>query len=365
VLVYLDLNHWIGLAKARLARAKCPAAYREMYPLLQRLTHGGVVLPLSEVHYAEMRDRIRSFNQRSELALTMAELSQYKTLPPREHLLAVQLRRAVARHFGVPDPEIEELPLVGHGVGFAQQARPLRGHLTVGEQTVSDPAHKLALTLEAIEARVGGGWKYSRRARFTEQEWRSALTALFEESAEFVILRGPQPSEMDSVRALGYQPEQLAQIVVDAAAREQRMRTQLMAKPRRDRRPEDVAACAALALDSGPQLIGNALATLGLSYTVWDNMTKDDMTVVAETVPILDVESALRRGRLKNGDYSIVVNDIYDMAALGVAVSCCNVVATDKSARHMLAEAGISGRYNCELVSAPSDLLTIVRSLDS
>ncbi|MGH3409998.1 MAG: hypothetical protein ACRDRJ_47015, partial [Streptosporangiaceae bacterium] len=61
-LLYLDLNHWIGLSKARTGHRACPAAYRDAYPILKRLTQTGVVvLPLSEVHYAEIRDRIRGF----------------------------------------------------------------------------------------------------------------------------------------------------------------------------------------------------------------------------------------------------------------------------------------------------------------
>jgi hypothetical protein len=101
-ILYLDLNHWIELSKARLARPTSRAPYCQIYPVLQRLVHTGkVVTPLSEVHYAEMRDRIRSFDQRNELAITMAELSRYMALPPRNHVLPRQLRASTAWHFGL------------------------------------------------------------------------------------------------------------------------------------------------------------------------------------------------------------------------------------------------------------------------
>jgi hypothetical protein len=364
VLVYLVLNHWIELAKARLGRPRCRAEYRDMYPLLQSLSQGGaVVVPLSEVHYSEMRDRIASVEQRSDLAITMAELSFYNTLPPREILLAVQLRRALARHFGVPDVQEADVPVVGYGVGFARRAIPLQGALTGGQDTVSDPTGKLAEALEAVEARVGGGWRYSRRGHLAEQDWRSALSALFLEAAEFMILRGPQPSDMDHLRTLGYRPEELAQVMVEASERDQRMKAALMAKPLGERRPDDVAGAAALVVDSSLGLVSKALAALGLAYKLWGSLSKDDMIAVVANVPILDVEAALRRARLRNGDYHIEINDIYDMAALGVAASCCNVIATDSSARHMLAEAGVPERWGCQLVSAASDLLTVVRNL--
>ena len=100
--MYLDLNHWIELSKARLERPSTLAPYREMYTRLQRLTRtGAVVTPLGEVHYSEIRDRISRPEQRNDVALTMAELSRYRALPPRELLLTAQMRRALATHFGV------------------------------------------------------------------------------------------------------------------------------------------------------------------------------------------------------------------------------------------------------------------------
>ena len=160
-LLYLDLNHWIGLSRARIGHRGCPAAYRDAYPILQRLTQAGVVLlPLSEVHYAEIRDRIRGFRQRNDLALVIAELSEYNALPPRNQVLAAQLRVSLAYHFGLA-VEGSDRPQVGCGFGYAQRSRPLDGRL-VGQSTPgTDPSAKLDEALREVESRVGSGWLYS------------------------------------------------------------------------------------------------------------------------------------------------------------------------------------------------------------
>jgi hypothetical protein len=360
-LLYLDLNHWIGLSKARIGHKGCPAAYREMYPIVERLTQtGAIVLPLSEVHYAEIRDRIHSFRQRNDLALVVAELSQYKALPPRDQVLAAQLRASLARHFDVAVAATAPL-LVGYGAGYAQRGKPLDGRLAGTPTPGTDPSAKLGDALHEAEKRIGGGWRYRGRDGFANQDWRTALTGLFNEAAEFMILRGPEPSDEPDLRALGYDPEQLAQLMIDVADREKRMKTALTAKPPRDRRPEDVARAAALALDPSPRLAGKALRDIGLSHTAWDTMTKDDMTAVIGATPILDVETSLRLGRLKNRDYSIKINDLYDLAALGLAVSSCDVVATDGSARAMLVADAMDKRHNCQLLSRPVELLELVK----
>jgi hypothetical protein len=365
-LLYLDLNYWINLAKARLGRPKVPDGYRHAYALLRYLTQAGaLVVPLSEVHYSEMRDRIRSDVQRNELALTMAELSDYAAMPPRETVLAGQLNAAVARELATPDRTGPDRPLLGYGVGYAQRGRPLNGRLVGQATAIADPDAMLRQALEATETAIGGGWRYSRRDQLSGQNWRQCLTGLFNEAAEFMILRGPTPAEDPDLRTLGYDPAALQQIMIDLADREKRMKTALMSKAVKDRRPDDVSTAAALALDPSPRLMAGAMAAIGRGPQAAGGLAKEQLARIVEDTPILDVERALRLGRLKNRDYSVEINDLYDMAALGVAVSCCDVVATDRSAsaRAMLLGAGIQERYGCSIVAGPAEFLQAIRGL--
>ena len=172
-----------------------------------------------------MRDRIRSFNQRNDVAITMAELSRFTALPPRDHVLPRQLRDAMAWHFGLTAREsCREQPTLGYGAGYAQRAKPLDGRLVGTPTPAPDPAEVLTHALQAVETRIGGGWRYGARERLADQDWRSALTALFNEAASSAFLRGPRSSEIDELRALGYRPEDLVQLMTDVTEREQRMK---------------------------------------------------------------------------------------------------------------------------------------------
>jgi hypothetical protein len=364
-LLYLDLNHWVGLAKARLQLAKCPEPYRAMYPVLERLTSAGrIVTPLSAVHYAETRDRIANPRQRNDVALTMAELSRYRASPPRELLLHEQLRSAIADRLAVATDSVPPMSRIGHGVGFAQRGVVLNGRLHGPELPTAEPGAMTNAALSKVEEWVGGGWRFSGRDQMDGRLWREAVTNLFNEAAEFVILRGPADRDVPALRNLGYDPEALAELMTDVAAREQRMKAVLMSKPQAERRPDDVVGAAALSLDGVPQLIGQILSELHLSHTAWGELTKTDMEAIVDATPILDIERRLRVGRLKNADYRIDLNDLYDMAALGVAVSSCDVVATDRSAAHMLRAAGADHRYGCTIVGRPSELLRAVTELE-
>jgi len=357
-LLYLDLNHWIELTKARLGRSHANPEYYTLYSEIQRRTQdSSLAVPLSEAHYAEIRDRITDVAQRGELALTMSELSMYQTLPPRHLVVVAELVGAIAGVIRRPSPRAGDTPGLGYGAGYAQCGRPLDGRLVGQTQPVEHVATMLREVVLQIEAAVGGGWHYSRREAMSESDWQSALTGLFNEATEFMILRGPRPEEMGDLEAYGYDPAALAQLVVDVTVRERRMKEALLAKAPNDRRPFDVASCAALVHDDGPRMLGQACLELGLPATWAGGFDKARMTAIVDRTPVLDVERALRMRRLKNGDYRIAGNDLYDMAALGVAVAMCDVVVTDKSAASMLRAAGIDKRHDCVIGARPTEVL--------
>lgn len=73
-------------------------------------------------------------------------------------------------------------------------------------------------------------------------------------------------------------------------------------------------------------------------------------------MPIVQAESALRRGNFRNGDFTWKVNDLDDLAALGVAVSSCDVVVTDKHPARQLRAARLDQRYGVAICSSIEEL---------
>lgn len=89
--VYLDLNHWIGLSRAANgdgryanALAACSAASES----------GRAIFPLSSVHYMEV-SKIGSRRQRADITAMMLGLSRCRTLISRAQLLTIEREAAI------------------------------------------------------------------------------------------------------------------------------------------------------------------------------------------------------------------------------------------------------------------------------
>ena len=362
LLLYLDLNFWIGLAKVRVGH-RDGGRYQAAYELLARLTSGGTVKAvLSAEHYAEMDARIRDVRQRNDVALTMAELANYATLASRSQLLQAEFRRALANALGLPQPASAGPDIVGHGAGHAL-GHPFRGEFKGPGSETWQPDDRVYGTLDKLEAFVGGGWRFKRRHAITNR--RELLLEAFNEVAEFMLLRGPRPTDVDKLRSYGYRPEEARQMMERIAEREQRIAANLQKRADLRRRVEDVVGASTYVYDINPRILPAFLTEFGLSPDVLLGRGKAGMTKVLADTPILDVEMALRRGNFKQGNYVWKVNDVYDIAALGAAVVYCDVVATDRSAAHRLTAARMDSRYRCTIVSTAEALAQTLRGIEA
>lgn len=117
-LVYLDLNHWIGLAKAR---AGHPGGDR-LQPVLEACRHarqrGDAVFPLSDSLYVEM-SKIRDPRQRQDVAAVMEELSGFATMLALPTVMRLELDAVLTSIVGPPGGLLPQLPLLGFGIFWA------------------------------------------------------------------------------------------------------------------------------------------------------------------------------------------------------------------------------------------------------
>lgn len=91
-IVYLDLNHWIGLAKASVGHPDGDR-HRDSLAALRELRQAEqVLLPLGSVHYMEMT-RIKSARQRFDIAKVMEELSGFACFMDRTVVNGLSWRR--------------------------------------------------------------------------------------------------------------------------------------------------------------------------------------------------------------------------------------------------------------------------------
>ena len=118
LLVYLDLNHWIGLAQAACGHPS-GARYQPILDTCREArANGGALFPLADAHYIEV-SKIKSPEQRQDLAAVMEELSDFWALLDRPDVMRIELDVALASLLGDGLTLMPPLPLLGRGVFWA------------------------------------------------------------------------------------------------------------------------------------------------------------------------------------------------------------------------------------------------------
>jgi hypothetical protein len=98
-LVYLDINHYINLAKLNTAGASASTRAGKVLPGYTELLEaarkakadGRAIFPLSSVHFFEMAQRVPTPRQRSDVADVMEELSGFTYLLGRPTLTQLEI----------------------------------------------------------------------------------------------------------------------------------------------------------------------------------------------------------------------------------------------------------------------------------
>ncbi len=329
--VYLDLNHWISLAKARVGR---PDGAR-FAPCLELLTKavdsGKVIVPLGLTHYTEVAN-ITDVRQRADIANAMAVLSGFITLAGRKHRLRGEVAQALHQRLGRP--------------GFPERLQPFGRGFAFALGVSDGPAGRV---------RPVGGATPAMSAPY-----RAELEFRLNQAAEYLLLRGPAPEDLAVMPDYDLSP--VRAIAEARAAREQELFELLQIDPADKRRLGDIAHARGLYWELGPQL-PELLAPAGLSAESFFYKGKDWLTSFLGAVPALAVRTSLVMQTNKNGTRAWTRNDIYDIDALEAAVPYCDVVVTEKYACEVMNRDGLADRFSTKVIRRLDDLVPILRSL--
>jgi hypothetical protein len=180
-LVYLDLNQWIGLAKAASVH-KDGARYVQALEAARAAKDAGTAMfPLSGTHYMELAG-IGSFRHRSDIAGVMEELSDFSTILSRAVLTKCEVEAALTARVGSRPDLYSPLTLLNFGVG---PAFGMVGGLRFRNRAGRD------VTEEARLEHPDGPEEFDRMLR----EMNIKL--------ERAMLRGPSPHEAEELRSAG------------------------------------------------------------------------------------------------------------------------------------------------------------------
>ena len=335
--VYLDLNHWIALAKAAIGHPDGTKTRSALKAIRELHASGQMLLPLSSTHYLEM-NRIRSARQRFDVAGVMEELSDFACLMDRTLVIRLELQEAFCRLLGESVRTYSALPLLGHG---ALQAFGMRGGLRIRNQEGKD-------VTEDARAR----WPEGPEAFDTWQ-----LDA--ERRLNRALLAGPKEDERQELREAGWSPEKAMEVGEKRAQQENDQAKLLSEEPRwRRGRLRDVVAARYLALEI-EGVLNEESARRGLDFPALFP-EPDAARQFTDSMPSADVWITLLTAGHRNPQAPWTVNDIHDADALSVAVPYSDFVATERHATHLLHAAGLPSRVGTTVVATLDELVEAI-----
>ncbi|WP_194916393.1 hypothetical protein [Catenulispora rubra] len=328
--VYLDLKDWVALAKARLGRPEYPHD-QVAYEMLRDTTlRGEVMVPLTFTTYLEV-SRIASLRQRTDLTDVITEISGFVTIIGRSVFVEHQLHTALASRFGGSAPA--PIPVFGLGVSFA--AGEL-GHMS-------------------IEGRDGTAPDLPAISVFN-------LETVCRTLCEYMMLRGPDPSELEELRALGYRPEELEEIENQRVQRERDLAERLRNGDAHLAQLGDIVHARQMYWELDNALYA-ALAHYGVGVEDFFAHGKEWLTAFLDDVPSAAVAMTLGEKNFRMSDRAWTGNDIRDSDAMFAAVPYCDVVMTDKHVAAQLKRSPVVTRLGTHVLSRLRDLNDLLPGL--
>lgn len=331
-LVYLDLNHFIELARAMVGVGRVRPGYADLLDATKRAVHEKRALfPLSGEHLWEMT-AIKSPRQRHDIADIMEGLSGFNYMLGRTEIAQLEVESGIEDILGEHSHPLT-LPLVRPTFGWAFG---MRGGMTIRKPDGTDAS--------GVARQEMGDDQYEqfiRRANYT---------------VERSMLEGPSDDELPTLRdKYGYAPETTRAAATSRLAFELDL-TERLDKDLRWRRGRlrDVVSAREVAhewLDTINRV--NEQRTRDGKHPLQDeDHTRRLMAAMPHTQVAISIKTQYHRDPNHRWD----TNDITDIDAISVAYAYCDTVFTDKAVRAALVNSTELRRIGTYLPRTPEDL---------
>ncbi|WP_270887100.1 hypothetical protein [Pedococcus sp. 5OH_020] len=319
-MVYLDLNHYINLARAsQVANTAEMSAklvpYGELAEAARKAkTEGRVMFPLSNVHLMEL-SKVTDPRQRADVAGAMEDLSDFNYILERVTLGQLEMDAGLDRLHGVEMSVDHYLPLVAPSFahGFGRMV-----NLRVEDAEGTDTSEKV------------------RELIATE-----AFTDLFKEmnlEMERAMLRGPSDAEAAQLRGGGWDPSVFKRGLERRLDFELETQQVLADNPEwRSGRLRDVIS----GRDVKHEWIDLFLKLLqereedGRPHEM---PSTEDTPGYWAAMPQVQAAISIKTRYHRNATRNWRTNDICDIDAMSIAYPYCDAVLTDKEARAALVD---------------------------
>ena len=174
------------------------------------------------------------------------------------------------------------------------------------------------------------------------------------------ILNGPvDDDEENALRVAGWQPERATSVTEKRAEQESEFKKILDVDPKLRRgHLRDLVSTRELLIEF-QNICPRALEERGLVLKdlMWD---QESARRVVQSMPSTVISVELKTAWHRNGQRNLAINDIYDIDALALATSYCDIVVTEKACHDILKVAGLPEQMNTPLLHRLSDLPSVL-----
>lgn len=333
-LVYLDLNHWIAMAKALSGHPDGEADSEVLVACLRALKDRTAVFPISDTIYIEI-SKIGQYRQRRDLREVIEQVSRYMVVTSRS-VVATHEIEAVLDGIVGPNPHpINTTDYLDWGVA--------RAFGMVG----------------GFRVKSTGGEDITNEVRSSYRDGPEALDAILA-AAELELNRrvidGPSPDEEPELREVGWDPTGPFEIAAQRAAQELEQVQRFDRDPRwRRGRIRDVIATREILIEINDGLY-KGLAARGATLQLMFPEPEDTRRAF-DSMPSFDVAVTLKTSYHRDPKHRWTPNDIHDIDALGSTLPYCDIVVTDKAMASHAKGTGLTERLGTLVLSRLSDLL--------
>ena len=308
MILYLDQNAWIALARAQ----KAPDAHPEMYVVLAMLVEaaggGALSVPLSFTNIYET-NKINDLERRKHLAWVQCTLSQGRVFRGRGPVLRRQMKAFLAKSYSLPEPP------------------------RVPNWFLSD------LHFEAVEDYDPATFNVDLSEKFLAFVREQPAFALFDYLTELD----------DQTRRAAVQKYTIGSQGLIARMKE---RQALVAGENLDLRRRAYAV--RLIVDHIDLLVRTA-RELGIAIGSWSDLGEERILALPGGVPTFDVELALAIRKEAEGG-TVSENDLRDVAAFYTVLPNADIMVAEKPFINRARQAKLGQRYQTTLLTSILEL---------
>ena len=332
--VYLDLNHWITLAKV-VSGSRDGQENKELLEFcLAAVEDKSAVFPISLSIYTEIY-KIKDQRRRRNLRRVIEELSQYMVVTNRA-VVAIHEIEALLDREVCPNPEpINTMDYLDWGI---LRAMGVAGDIRVRSENGDD------IKAGFRQSFVGGALAFDKI--LSEAIWELNRK----------ILDGPSQAEEFEFRQQGYNPEAILKDYENEAANETEWARLLDDEPKwRRGRLRDLV--------SAREIINqiNSILKWGCDARGVDCLkevfpTVNDSRRAFDSMPSFDASVTLKTSIHRNGNHRWTNNDVHDIHALALTLPYCDIVVTDRAMMSHAVQSKLGSRLNTIVLSDLSNL---------